>query len=49
MKTNLTFAQLVARFQTEDDCKAFLAERRIISLVITQGDDICHPSNVFPS
>jgi len=28
MKTNLTFAQLVARFQTEDDCKAYLAARR---------------------
>jgi transposase-like protein len=28
MKTNLTFAQLVARFQTEEDCKAYLAARR---------------------
>jgi transposase-like protein len=28
MKTRLTFAQLVARFQTEEDCKAFLTERR---------------------
>ena len=28
MKTNLTFAQLVARFQTEEDCKNFLVERR---------------------
>jgi len=28
MKTHTTFSQLVARFQTEDDCKAYLAERR---------------------
>jgi transposase-like protein len=28
MKTRMTFSQLIARFQTEDDCKAFLAERR---------------------
>jgi transposase-like protein len=28
MKTRITFSQLIARFQTEDDCKVFLAERR---------------------
>jgi transposase-like protein len=28
MKKRMTFSQLVACFQTEDDCKSFLAERR---------------------